>query len=382
MVMLFSFDTVDSFRRLVDFKGGASDLGAYVNYGRLQFYNMASGPSPQIQASNYTQVVLTRDASSNVVGYVDGVQQFSFVDSANMATLSASPLSIRFFKDDGSEDASGAVARIRLFDKVMPPAQVATLDRLSLTGGPLQFITPCYYSNQVMYLTLKVTPNVSYLIQTSTNLLDWVSLTNVTSPVSTVIITDPDASKYQHRYYRGLTQGTVSTLSPPVAPTGAATSVGVRSATFGASINPGGALARYFFQYGITSAYGINTLTNTLPAGNSSAFASLPATGLLPATLYHYRVVATNSLGTALGSDATFTTLNTPVVSGAAWTTGHQLSLSLSGSAGASYTLETSTNLADWTPRSSCLMDGSGLCQFVETNASSRPKLFYRLRWP
>jgi len=162
------------------------------------------------------QVVITRDASSNVVGYVNGVQQFNFVDTQNYSILSGSPQILRFFKDNTTEDAPGAVARIRLYDKVMPPQQVAGLDRLPSSGvAPLQFVEPYGYSNGVMYLTLKVTPNVTYAIQASTNLINWVTITNVTSPASLVLITDPQAGSFPRRFYRGVSLGGVPAVPPP-----------------------------------------------------------------------------------------------------------------------------------------------------------------------
>ena len=45
-------------------------------------------------------------------------------------------------------------------------------------------------------------------------------------------------------------------------------------------------------------------------AGNGSLprMSASTLSGLLPATTYHYRVVATNSFGTVVGADRTFTT--------------------------------------------------------------------------
>lgn len=68
-------------------------------------------------------------------------------------------------------------------------------------------------------------------------------------------------------------------------------------------------------QYGTTTGYGHSSLTLTIPDGGSPVsisrlvgvasgfFASLNAS-----TLYHYRIVATNNVGTATGADHTFTT--------------------------------------------------------------------------
>ena len=134
-VLLFSFDNIAGWKRILDVKSPANNNGLYALNGQLYFYPVVGAPSAAIAASNYVQVVLTRDASSNVVGYVNGVQQLNFVDTQNYATLAGSPEMLRFFKDEAGEDAPGTIARIRLYDKVMPPAQVATLDRLPGGGG-------------------------------------------------------------------------------------------------------------------------------------------------------------------------------------------------------------------------------------------------------
>jgi hypothetical protein len=59
----------------------------------------------------------------------------------------------------------------------------------------------------------------------------------------------------------------------------------------------------YYFEYGTTTSYGTKT---TSKEGNGSVSASL--SGLKSSTLYHYRIVATNSQGTHTGLDQTFTT--------------------------------------------------------------------------
>jgi hypothetical protein len=205
MVLLFRFDDVSGWRRILDFKNPPADFGLYELSGSLNFYGGSSGLPSTIANSNYVQVVLTHDASSNVVGYVNGVQQFSFTDVNNYATLAGSPQQIRFFKDNTTEDAAGAIARIRLYDKVMPPAQVANLDRLPGGPAPLQFIQPYYYSNGVLYVTVQLTPNVPYRIEATTNFINWTTISNVTSATSPVLITDPAAASFSRRFYRGVT---------------------------------------------------------------------------------------------------------------------------------------------------------------------------------
>ncbi len=67
---------------------------------------------------------------------------------------------------------------------------------------------------------------------------------------------------------------------------------------------------RYFFEWGLTNAYGNQTPADPADAGVTTGPTSVPGqvTGLTAVTTYHYRVVAENSLGTSLGQDETFTT--------------------------------------------------------------------------
>ena len=202
IVMLFRLDQVSGFRRLLDFKAAAFDVGLYVNSGYLYFYPSAQGPAPAITAGAYYQVVLTRDGT-NLVGYVNGAQQFSFADSSNYGVLSSAN-DLRFFKDDGAEESSGAVARIRLYAAAMPPAQVALLDRTTCAGVPY-FLTPYFFTNALQLPVTSVIPGVTYRLLTSSNLISWSSILNVTPPANNALLVDPAATNYPYRFYRLVT---------------------------------------------------------------------------------------------------------------------------------------------------------------------------------
>jgi len=78
-------------------------------------------------------------------------------------------------------------------------------------------------------------------------------------------------------------------------------------------VNPRGQVTNYFFQYGTTSAYGVQT--PLAPAGNGTIWikVSQAVTGLQPGTVYHYRVVAVSPAGTTDGIGYTFTTPKIPL---------------------------------------------------------------------
>jgi hypothetical protein len=117
--LVFRFDRVDGYRKIIDFRDGLSDTGLYGLDGCLSFFDEATASRRTIQAGRFVHVVLVRDAATTVTGYVDGVAQLSFPDRGGLAAF-ASGAALRFFGDDvetgGQESSSGAVALIRVYD--------------------------------------------------------------------------------------------------------------------------------------------------------------------------------------------------------------------------------------------------------------------------
>jgi hypothetical protein len=105
-----------------------------------------------------------------------------------------------------------------------------------------------------------------------------------------------------------LAGGVALAAGPPAATTDPATDVTSTTATLNGTVFPNQNPTSYYFEYGTTAAYGTRTATEGPTGGNSGKKATTPITGLAPSTTYHFRVVATNSAGTAFGSDVTFTT--------------------------------------------------------------------------
>jgi len=101
---------------------------------------------------------------------------------------------------------------------------------------------------------------------------------------------------------------TTSTANAPVVTTGPATHIASRSATLTGSVNPSGGSTIYWFQYGTTTGYGLQTATRGAGSGTSARPVSADVSGLVAGTTYHYRLVAQNSAGTTNGADQTFTT--------------------------------------------------------------------------
>lgn len=133
IVAQFEFDSISDYRRIIDFKNGTSDNGLYVHDGNLEFFRSTasvSGTNAPIAPNTYVEVVLTRNSSGTVAGYVDGELQFSFSDYPTQTVPNQDAVidtnnALRFFRDNESggatgEVSAGSVARIRLYDEALP----------------------------------------------------------------------------------------------------------------------------------------------------------------------------------------------------------------------------------------------------------------------
>ena len=81
--------------------------------------------------------------------------------------------------------------------------------------------------------------------------------------------------------------------------------------TLNAQIDPNGASTGYYYEYGLSTAYGSKTPEVFLGEGESALPAPAYVEGLTPSGEYHFRVVAVSEAGTERGADAMFRTLST-----------------------------------------------------------------------
>jgi hypothetical protein len=177
--------------------------------------------------------------------------------------------------------------------------------------------------------------------------------------------------------------------------------------SFGATVHPGHLDTIVAFEYGLTSSYGGVSQLQFIPAGAAAAIVGTTINGFIPGFVYHYRVVATNQSGVTLGPDN--------VISGGAyvpgdvnhdnivdqaeldavlayyWPTspwlymtnvaglgGTNVSFALTNSTAGAFSVEYSTNLADW------YFLGPAIPRylFIDSNAPAIPQRYYRLVWP
>jgi hypothetical protein len=103
-------------------------------------------------------------------------------------------------------------------------------------------------------------------------------------------------------------------IGAPTVTTNSATGISSSGATLNGTVNANNASTTVTFQYGQTTSYG-NTVSADQPSpitGDSNTAVSKAINGLTPNTIYHYRAVGVNLLGTTNGDDMTFTTTTAP----------------------------------------------------------------------
>jgi uncharacterized protein YegP (UPF0339 family) len=107
------------------------------------------------------------------------------------------------------------------------------------------------------------------------------------------------------------TQFTTPPWSPPAVTTEAATTVSSTGATMNGAVTPNSLETKYYFEYGLTAAYGSKTSEVSAGSGSGPVKVNQALTGLEFGRQYHYRLVAWNNENEGSptkGADQTFAT--------------------------------------------------------------------------
>lgn len=105
--------------------------------------------------------------------------------------------------------------------------------------------------------------------------------------------------------------GVAYAASSPTVATGSTSAITTSSALLHGTVNPNGASTTYQFQWGLTPLYGLSSSAKSVN-GTKNLSVKATASGLLPGTVYHYRLVAGNRFGKTAGTDHKFKTAGNP----------------------------------------------------------------------
>ena len=120
----------------------------------------------------------------------------------------------------------------------------------------------------------------------------------------------------------------VALAAAPSATTGSASGVTRTGATLNGTVDPNGTATSWHFEYGTTTAYGLQSAGGDAGAGDDPVPVSTAVQGLSAGTTYHYRVVAVNADGTVTGADRTFRTPSGPALPGISSTVAREVGTS------------------------------------------------------
>ena len=184
----------------------------------------------------------------------------------------------------------------------------------------------------------------------------------------------------------------VGRVTAPTLETLVATRLTTTGAVLNASVNPNGSAnsvngpnTRYWFEWGtVTNNY---SFTNTSRVFNflssTSILVSATVTNLQPGLPYHYRVVATNIVGTSYGPNRTLQWNNTrPLLTSPTRLTNGEFQFQFTGASNHLYMVQGSTNLTQWLDLGLSAELTPGRFQFNHPSLDNARSRFYKLRLP
>ena len=288
--------TAATLNATVNPNGGATAV--QFQYGRTSSYGSSTstqniGSGTNAIAVNASITGLTRGrtyhfrvSSTNSVGTTLGADQTFVTPNSSLVptatTNAATSVTVNSATLNGTVNPAGQTTTVQFSYGVAPNALTSSTSVQSIGSGT---------SNVAVNTPLAgLSPSTTYYFM-----------------VNAVTGVDPNTT---------VTTGSILTFTTapatPSVTTSAATGVATTSATLNGTVNPNGSSTSANFEYGLTTAYGSSSPAQDAGAGTSAVALNTALTGLLPGTIYHYRLDATNPNGSVLGADQTFTTLFPP----------------------------------------------------------------------
>lgn len=111
--MVLQLSEVESYARILDFKGLSTDVGVYARNSTVVFYQVANSNVRTLRPNDWFHLLLTRAPDNLFSAYINGVLAYQFKDNSNLTRITR-PLI--FFDDDGTESRAGMLAVLNFFD--------------------------------------------------------------------------------------------------------------------------------------------------------------------------------------------------------------------------------------------------------------------------
>ena len=240
-----------------------------------------------------------------------------------------------------------------VYDTVMAIYTAATC------AGPFTAVGCADIVDKPAAITNTLTAGVNYFI------VVWDSTTNGASPGETLV------------------QLSVLRQVPPTVVTLPASSITTNAAVLNGTATPNGLSTRTWFQFGVSTNYGVVTMSTTSGSGSAPAPFAANLVGLTNGVVYHYRAVATNLLGMVVGQDQSFVWVNTrPVFTTPVLPPNSSFLVRFSGVPGQVHSVWASSDLTSWTKLGTAVDLGGGQFSYDDAGITGIVWRFYRIASP
>jgi hypothetical protein len=286
----------DGIKLTGQFNGDGSDHHYYFEYGLTDEYGMVSEEAPGSDAGSPVGVTQV----SSVIDDYEGYKTYHY------RIVAENGFGVSYGQDETFETPAAP----------LPDVQGTSATNITPTSATLSAeVNPNRWPTTYLF---EWGPTASY--GTATEFGDVLeALNNEPLPVSVDATGLTPGILYHYRVVAvnltGVVEGPDQTFITPDVPSvegSSATAVGQTTAQLNALVSPKGSFTNVRFEYGSTAAYG----ASTGPVGIGSSLLAQPTSaavgGLVPDRTYHFRVVATNGIGTTFGPDQVLTTAAAP----------------------------------------------------------------------
>lgn len=120
--LYFKLDTIQGYKKLIDFDSLGADAGFYNQSGKLVMYNKLTSTDSTIGAGKYEYAAITRDGSTKDMHVYHNNTVLGMLNDNNDQYVYGAEKLLIFFKDDrgtGGEQTGGSVAMIQISNYVM-----------------------------------------------------------------------------------------------------------------------------------------------------------------------------------------------------------------------------------------------------------------------
>jgi hypothetical protein len=300
-----------------------ADTWANGRNGAIFKYAAQAGGNKLIEADGGGTVAVVNSPGAELfVGHHNEIQQFD--NAGNLLSAFANPgsdqyVAVAIDAKNGRLYASNQTnKKVEIWQGVIVPA-VETGATTNLEAAGAATLSGAVNPEGVSVESCSFQYGTSTSYGSSVACSQTVPLTGTSAvPVSAVLSGVAPNETYHYRLSttdsHGVVNGADRTFTILVAPTvedqqPSVSEIDRSAARLSGTVNPEHVDTRYRFEYGMTTDYGDRTAAVHTGRGIASDLSfSEQLENLIPGTIYHYRLVATNVGGTTFGADHTFTT--------------------------------------------------------------------------